>query len=134
MNTIELALSCSSVALQALLLVILVSKNLQKTFLWFLTYLATNFFFGAGLLLIRNHPQPYFYTYWTGDAIVTSLAIMACYEIFRAIFLNFFKLPGFRGLFPGASILLVFIGSIRALANSGSTLNENLLISQIFSL
>jgi hypothetical protein len=138
MNTIELLLSFGSVTLQALLLIILLLKDIQRRFRWFLAYLATNFLFGAALLLMfwlsSNQGLAYSVIYWTGDALVTSLAIMACYDIFRVIFLNFFKLRGFRVVFPAASILLVLIGSIRALANSGPTLNGNFLISQIFSL
>ncbi len=134
MNTTELLLSCSSVALQALLLVILLSRGIQRSFPWFLAYLATNFLFGAGLVLIRSQPHFYFYIYWTGDAIVTSLAIFASYEIFRGVFQNFFTLPGFRALFPGASVLFIILGSVRAFEKSGSTSSESLLISQIFSL
>jgi len=134
MNTSELLLGVSSVALQALLLVILVSRGLQRSFRWFLAYLTTNFLFGAGLVLIRNQPRSYFYTYWIGDAIVASLAILATYEIFRGVFQKFYTLPGFRALFPGASVLFIFLGSIRAFEKSGSLLSEYLLISQIFSL
>jgi|SRR5450432_1812705 hypothetical protein len=134
MNTTELLLSFSSVALQALLLVVLISRGLQQNFRWFLAYLATNFLFGVGLVLIRNQPRPYFYTYWIGDAMVASLAILASFEIFQGVFQKFFSLPGFRAIFPGASVLFIFLGSVRAFEKSGPTSSENLLVSQIFSL
>jgi hypothetical protein len=136
MNITELLLSFGSVALQALLLILLLLKSIHRRFPWFLAYLTTNFLFGAGLSLMvvisSNQTRGYSLTYWTGDAVVTSLAIMACYEIFRDIFRNFFKLSGFRALFPGASILFILIGLVRIMNSSGSA--ESRLISLIFSL
>jgi hypothetical protein len=135
MNITELLLSVGSVALQALLLVILLSKPIKRKFSWFLTYLATNFVFGAGLLLMvvvsGNETRAYSLTYWVGDAMVTALAVMASYEIFREIFRNFVNLRGFRVLFPGALFLFILIGVIRIMKSSESA--ESRVISLIFS-
>jgi hypothetical protein len=135
MDTIELLLSFGSLALQALLLIILLPKIIHQRFGWFFTYLAINFLFGLALLLMLiitgNETRAYSVTYWTGDAMVTSLAVMACYEMFRDIFRNFFNLRGFRMLFPGASSLFILVGLIRMISSSGSA--ESRLISLIYS-
>src|ERR1700745_834745 len=98
MNITELLLSFSSVALQALLLILLLLKTIHRRFRWFLAYLATNFLFGAGLSLMvavsSNQTPGYSFIYWSGDAVVTSLAIMACFFNFWEIFFYFFFLSG----------------------------------------
>jgi hypothetical protein len=135
MNTTELLLGFSSLALQALLLITLLLKRIHQRFGWFFAYLAINFLFGTALLLMfvvtSNETRAYSVTYWTGDAMVTSLAIMACYEMFRYIFRNFFNLRRFRMLFPGALTLFILVGLVRMMSSSGSA--ESRVISLIYS-
>jgi len=132
MNITELAISCSCIAFQALLLAALLWNKLFRQFTWFFTFLAANITVSLGVLLFRNKPRQYFILYWYGDAIVTVLVLMAIYEVFRIVFERFYTLKWFPWLFPSVILGLMAISSIRGVLHSKST--ENLLYAQILSL
>jgi hypothetical protein len=132
MNITELAISCSCIALQALLLAALLWNKLFRRFTWFFTFLAANIAVSLGVLLFRNKPKQYFILYWYGDVIVTLLVLMAIYEVFRIVFERFYTLKWFSWLFPSVILGLIAVSSVRVILHSKST--ENLLYAQILSL
>jgi hypothetical protein len=134
MSTAELFLAFCGVGMQALLLGVLLWKSLFRSWGWFFTYLIANFARDLLLFAVLHHHRAYFLSYWLGDVVVISLIIMSIYEIFHAVFHNFYKLSWFRFLFPASCLGLIAVASIRSLFSSRLMGTENLLISQIFSL
>ncbi len=134
MTTTEIFLAFGGIALQAVSLIVLVLKKIYKWFAWFFVYLATNFLFTIVLFVVRDHEKLYSILYWTGDAIVNLLILLAIYESFRRVFQHFYALRWFWTIFPITSLVLITLGSLRSILYSRSMAAESLLISQIYSL
>ena len=72
--------------LQGLLAVAMLAKRSWRRFPFFAAYVWSSFAFGiAGYTLQTSH-KPYFYVYWTGEALGIVLGLLIVYEIFQHLF------------------------------------------------
>ncbi len=105
MSLLTFILWWGELPLQAVLLYVLVRKQVFRTFPWFFAY--TLFAVAAGLsrFLVRNHDSIYSAVYWSSQAASSLLGIAVMYEVFRNVFRNFSRLWWFPPLFPLAVLL-----------------------------
>jgi len=134
MTKAEIFLAFSGIALQALSLIAMLLRRTYKWVGWFFLYLITNLFFTLILFIVRDNDRLYSILYWSGDAVVNVLIFLAIYEIFRSVFQHFYSLRWFGMLFPISSLILVMLGSLRAIFRAQSIAAESVLKSQIYSL
>lgn len=109
--------------LQACLIFLLVRRKLTGQFRFFFVYTA----YAVATELVRfatfkKGGWPYYYIYWTTDALYSILGCFAIYEVFHSVFRNFDGIRGFRYLFPSVAVFMITISIVRALTRHQSEL------------
>lgn len=69
------------IVIQSVIIMVMLWRQLFKVFPVFFAYTVLVPAREIVLLFIRNHHEPYFYTYWLGEAIVVALSLGAIYEV-----------------------------------------------------
>jgi len=116
MSLLTFILWWGELPLQAVLLYVLVRKQVFRTFPWFFAY--TLFAVAAGLsrFLVRNHDSIYSAVYWSSQAASSLLGIAVMYEVFRSVFRNFSRLWWFPPIFPLTAVLCLALTISRNLS------------------
>ncbi|HET9837329.1 MAG TPA: hypothetical protein VFR84_03780 [Candidatus Angelobacter sp.] len=114
MKNVELAIGLTGTALQAFLCFVLLTRRLHRQFRFFMLSALVSIATTIALLILVNHPKPYFYFYWYGEAVSVLVVFFALQESFNLVFRNFLSLAWFRLLFPGVGILMVVVATSRA--------------------
>ena len=134
MTKAQIFIAFGGIAFQAVSLIAMILRKTYKQFGWFFVYLGMNLLFTVALFMLRDNDKLYSFLYWSGDAIVNLLIVFAIYESFRSVFQHFYAIRRFWMVFPATSLVLIVIGSLRSVLNSGLMATESLLKSQIYSL
>jgi len=114
MKNVELAIGLIGTALQVSLCFVLVARGRHRQFRFFMLNAVVSIATTIALIILVNHPKPYFYFYWYGEAISVLVVFFALQESFNLVFRNFLSLGWFRLLFPGVGILMVVVALGRA--------------------
>jgi hypothetical protein len=115
MNALAYIPSCLLVVLLALL----VRRRIYTTLPCFFAYAI--FAVGADLarFVVRNHPYPYYATYWITEAVYDLLGILVMYEVLRSVFASLTRAWWGRLIFP--TVLIAGIGLSLARAHAAPT-------------
>jgi len=132
MKTAELVMTVVGTGLPAYLCFLLLARGFYRQFRFFSLSTALSVLSGIALIATRNHPAPYFYVYWYGEAISVLLIFLALQESFYLVFRNFLSMPWFRLLFPSIGILMVIVTVLRAAFHP--VLQASVLASALISL
>lgn len=132
MGTANLIFLTIGLILQAFLWVVLLRKRTYWEFPFFFVY-TTYSVIGTAVLLATNFRYDlFYYVYWTNEAGLIVLGLLALYEVFRKVFFGFYvQFRWFRLLFPGAAILtLIFVLWVARYESlvRGSTLRNAILV------
>jgi len=114
MSQTDKILAGIGVALQLCLLVTLLRGAHNKRFPAFFSLTMLAIASTIALFATRNMPVAYYWTYWISEGFNTVFIFLAIDEIFRAVFVSFYRMPWFRWLFPGVGLLLLMIASLRS--------------------
>ena len=114
MKNLELTIGLIGTALQVSLCFVLVARGRHRQFRFFMLNAVVSIATTIALIILVNHPKPYFYFYWYGEAISVLVVFFALQESFNLVFRNFLSLGWFRLLFPGVGILMVVVALGRA--------------------
>jgi hypothetical protein len=79
--SITMTLWITPIVIQSVIVIIMVWRRLASVFPVFLAYTALVPAREILLLFLRNHREPYFRTYWFGEAIVVALSLGVIYEV-----------------------------------------------------
>jgi len=131
MKNAELAMTVVGTGLEIYLCLLLFKRKLYRQFRFFSLFAVVTATAGVALILIRN-PTIYFYVYWSAEVLSVVLAFLALQESFYLVFRNFLSIPGFKLLFPGIGILMLFVAVLRAMSHSVS--QADVLTSTLISL
>lgn len=100
------------------LIAIMWKRKVHRDFPWFFAYLIWVVLATLIEDAVYRKPGPYFYTYWSCDAVSLTLALFALHEVFRRVFLVFYKVwPGFKIIFPATTLLIVLLASWNAVSH-----------------
>lgn len=132
MEIIKLILQVVVPVLQGGLVVLMFRRGAHRRFRIFYTY--TIFAVVTGVLrsIVSVNKPSYFYVYYYSEIPYAALCLLAIHESFRYVFRNFYRLPGFRFLFPGVAAVMLFIAAFRSYLLHPSEMNS--LMSTVFSL
>jgi hypothetical protein len=110
MNILAHIPSCLLVALLALM----VRRRVHPILPYFFVYVV--FAVGADLarFLVRNHPHPYYATYWITETGYDLLGILVMYEVLRAVLGNLTRAWWLRLIFPAVLIAGIGLSLARA--------------------
>jgi hypothetical protein len=72
--------------LQASLLCIVLRRRAHRAFPFFFAYTAFGVAAGLARFAAHNYPRPYFWTYWSTDAVYILLGTLAIFEVFWRVF------------------------------------------------
>jgi len=132
MGTANLILLTIGLILQAFLWLVLFRKRTYWEFPFFFAYTAYSVVGTAALLATNSRYDLYYYTFWTNEAALTVLGLLALHEVFRKVFFGFYvQFRWFRLLFPGAvivTLLLVLWAARYDAPIRGSTLRSVILL------
>jgi len=96
---------------------LLLRRRIHRIFPLFLAYTVYSALASAAQMLVFLHYQTYFVVYWTTEAVLVVLGILAVLEVFRWIFILFWQRWRFR-LFVCAAIgLAMFLSILNAILN-----------------
>ena len=111
MGTANLILLGITLMLQGFLLVVLYRSRVFWQFPIFFAYNGGSVIATAVLLATNSNYRIYYYAFWTLEAVMTVLELLALHEVFRKVFFGFYvQFRWFRLLFPSAVILtLLFV-------------------------
>ena len=113
------ALWVAAPALQIWVAVVLRRRRLDKEFPFFFKYLIFQVATNLALLALHSHYKPYFYAYWSFQALNTILEFAIIYEIFGHLFRPYPYLRDFaRVLLRWAGSLLLVIAMLFALTSA----------------
>jgi hypothetical protein len=133
MNTSELALALSGIALQGGLCIFLLVRGFQRPFRSFVAYTLFSVVASVAGLLVRNFPRVYLYFYWTSELIYIVLALAALQEIIYMVFRNFYTMRWFRLIFPAMGVSMILLASLRVVLATGRT-NRNPILEIVISM
>lgn len=119
-------------ALQVFLCLLLFVRGAYRQFRFFSLDIVFSIAYTIALILIRKHGTLYFRVYWVNEGISVVLNFLALQESFYLVFRNFLSIRGFKLLFPGIGLLMVFIAVLRAAFHPVA--QAGLLISTLFKL
>jgi hypothetical protein len=108
-NLIELILS---LCLEVWLVVLLFRRTIHRHFPVFVTYICISAPVTIARLLSANDYQLYFYIYWSTNALLLLIGLVALHEIFRWVCAAFYGFWWFR-LFYYGSITVVLLLALR---------------------
>lgn len=100
--------------LLVLLLFLMLRNHAYKVCPWFFAYVVFAVAADVARFLIRNHPGPYFATYWITEAGYDVFGIMVMYELIRMVLRNLAGKWWGRLIFPTALLLGVILSVARA--------------------
>jgi hypothetical protein len=86
--------------LLVLLLWVLLRRRAYKVSPCFFSYAAFAVVAGVARFVVRNHPDPYYATYWITEAGYDLLGILVMYEVLRTVFGNLTRAWWARLIFP----------------------------------
>lgn len=106
----DLVLTLAGIFLQLLLLRLLLRKKIYKTFPFFTTYVSTVVLLEAVRMAVMASNVIYFEVYWGTEGVYAILVLLALHEVFREIFLGFYRaVAWFKLIFPtGVACILTF--------------------------
>jgi hypothetical protein len=116
MSLLQFILWWGELPLQAVLLYVLVRKQIFRTFPWFFAYTFFGVVAGLSRFAVRNHHPVYFAVYWTTQAVSSLLGIAVMYEVFRTVFRNFSRVWWFPPIFPLTAVLCLALTIWRSLS------------------
>jgi hypothetical protein len=102
--------------LLVLLLWVLIRRRAYKVSPCFFSYAAFGVVAGVARFVVRNHPDPYYATYWITEAGYDLLGILVMYEVLRTVLGTLTRAWWARLIFP--AILLAGIGMSLARADA----------------
>lgn len=118
MNIPELLFGLFVAGLLVCLVAIMWKRKIHRDFPWFFAYLISVVLATLIEDTVFRKPGPYFYTYWSCDAVSLTLALFALHEAFRHVFLVFYKVwPGFKIIFPATTSLIVLLAGWNAVSH-----------------
>jgi hypothetical protein len=100
--------------LLVLLLCVLLRKRAYKVCPWFFTYVAFGAAADAARFIVRDHPRPYYVTYWITEAGYDLLGILVMFEVVRLVLGSLARASWARLIFPGVFITSVALTLARA--------------------
>src|SRR5215467_2474851 len=109
----DLILRFTAPAVLLVLVVVFLRRRFYREFPLFLTYILVALVVPVMRVAVRNQPVSYFVVYWTADAILGVLALLALNEVFKHLFESDYEDHWwFRLVLPTAALLiaLLFLG------------------------
>lgn len=100
-------------ALQIALMIAVVRRGAHRFFPLFFGYTLFAIVTEFARFALRARPFPYFYVWWTSEALYSVLGYAVLYEVFDTLFRHLYYLRGFRLLFPGVSLFVLAFSGLR---------------------
>ncbi|SRR5258708_5851837 len=94
---------------------LLVRHAVQRKFPFFFAYILYSVLASAAQLVTASHYKVYFLVFWTNEAVLAILSIMAVLEVFRWVFALFWLLKWFRLGFYAVLALVLLVPITNAL-------------------
>src|SRR5215831_1319933 len=117
MTKITIFLSLGAVILELWLIAILFRRRLNREFPFFFTYIVSAILIATIRLAVLYYYPWYFAVFWATEALYSVLALLALYEVFHWVFLEFYKYwSWFWLLFPGLVAIVTGLSIWYALA------------------
>src|ERR1700746_2870003 len=101
MPTSDLIELVISLALEAWLVFLLFKRSVRRHFSVFLVYVVCALATSCIRLLVVRHYRDYFYAYWSTEAVLLPLSVIALNEVFHWMFEGFYRLWWFRLFYYG---------------------------------
>ena len=112
----QIALAACGLTLQLILCGVLIWRRHYRAYPTFTAYTLFSTIATVVLFAFLQRTATYFWSFWTVEAVSVLLGLGCLFESFEQVFVNFRSIPGFRYLFPGISIVMATIASIRVFA------------------
>lgn len=100
--------------LLVVLLWVLIWRRAYAVCPWFFVYAAFAVFAGVVRFVVRNHPRPYYSTYWITEAGYDLLGILVMYEVLRTVLGSLGRASWTRFVFPAVVVTSVALTLARA--------------------
>jgi len=125
----DIALLFFAVGLEAVLLALLVRRQVYSRFPFFFFYFIASIIMGLIRGAVAASARHYFYAFWITYPIYHLLIVLVLYEVFRQVFADYYEvLPWSRWLFPGVAILVVGLSVLYDLLHPSVQANRSISI------
>src|SRR5229473_1038995 len=109
MAAVNLILPAIALVLEIWLVVLLFRHAVQRQFPFFFTYIVYAFLASVSEWLTVSHYMVFFLVYWTNQAVLAILGVLAVLEVFRWVFALFWLLRWFRFGFYAVLALVLLV-------------------------
>lgn len=117
MSWLDLVVLWIPLALRACVLVLLSRGLLHRRFPLFTLYIAYTVVVSILKIASFSSSRAYFYVFWISEPGDTLLSVLAVYESFMRVFGDFYRIVGFRLLFPGTIAMALIYAAWKAYAH-----------------
>ncbi len=117
MSAVDLILPAIALVLEIWLVVLLFRRGVQRRFPFFFAYIVYEILASVSQLLTIANYKAYFIVYWTNEAVLLILSILAVLEVFRWVFALFWLLWWFRLGFYAVLALVLLVPITNAVLN-----------------
>jgi len=99
--------------LQTFLLLMLVRRRTYRTFPFFFAYTAFGVAAGVARFVTHGHTRPYFWAYWSTDAVYVILGTLTLFELFRRVLAHVLRVWWKALIFPSIIAVSIFLSVAR---------------------
>lgn len=112
MGKFGILLNFTGTILSIALAIILIWRKLYREFPFFFSYITSSILIATIRVLVRGNYRTFFEVVWGTEALYAGLALLAMHEVYRWVFLAFFKKWWFWLFFPGVVTAILILAVI----------------------